>query len=80
MFVRRKPHPFVNEYHTIASDKSKVIYNVEIVEGEDHPRVMGKKEFEEKGAAAGLLVRMTKPLWGAGKVVVMCSGFCVLEG
>ena len=29
---------------------------------------------------AGLMVRMIKPLWGTGKVVVVYSGFCVLEG
>ena len=26
------------------------------------------------------MVRMTKPLWGTRKVVVMDSGFCVLGG
>ena len=35
MFVPRKPHPFVNKYHKIACAKSKVIYNVDMVEGED---------------------------------------------
>ena len=29
---------------------------------------------------AGLMVRMTNPLWETGKVVVMDSGFFVLEG
>ena len=33
MFVPHKPHPFGNEYHTIACAKYKVIYNVEIAEG-----------------------------------------------
>ena len=75
-----KPHLFGNYYHKIECDKSKVIYNVEIVEGEDRPRVMGKKEFEEKGATAGLTVRMKNLLWGTEKVVVVNSGFCVLEG
>ena len=42
--------------------------------------MMGKKDFEEKGATAGLMVRTTKPLWGTGKVVVVDSGLCVLEG
>ena len=27
---------------------------------------MVKTEFDEKGATAGLMVRMTKPLWGTG--------------
>ena len=58
--------------------KSKVIYNVEIVEGKNRPRVMGKKEFGEKGVTTGLMVMITKPLWGIGEVVVMDSGFCVL--
>ena len=40
--------------------------------------MMGNKEFEEKGEASGLMVRITKPLWGTGKVVVMDSGFYVL--
>ena len=35
MFISRKPYPFWNDYHTIAGDKSKVIYNIEIVEGKD---------------------------------------------
>ena len=31
MFVPRKPHPFGDEYQKIVCDKSKVIYNVDIV-------------------------------------------------
>ena len=30
------------------------------MEGKDQPIVMGKKEFGEKGATAGLMVRVTK--------------------
>ena len=59
IFVSCKPHPFENDYHTIVWAKSKVIYNIEIVEGKYRPRVMVEKEFEEKVAAAGLMVRMT---------------------
>ena len=50
-------------------DKSKVIYNVEILERKDRPVVMGKKGFGEKGATAGFMVRVTKD-----------SSLCVLEG
>ena len=53
IFAPQNPHRFENEYHTIACAKSKVIYNVEIVEEKDRPRVMGKKDFEDKGAMAG---------------------------
>ena len=41
---------------------------------------MGKKEFDEKGAIADLMLIMTNPLWGTGMVVVIDSGFFVLEG
>ena len=41
--------------------------------------MMGKKEFEEKGAAAGLMVRTTKPLCGTGNVGVVDGSFFVLE-
>ena len=80
MFVPRKTHPFGNKYNTIAFAKSKVIYNIEIVEGKDQIIVMGEKDFEKKGETAGLMVRMTKPLWGIGKVLVTECGFYVLEG
>ena len=41
MFVPHKPHPCGNKYHTIACAIYKVIYNAEIVEGKDRPRVIG---------------------------------------
>ena len=41
---------------------------------------MGKKEFDEKGATADLMVTTTKPLWGTGMVVVIDSGFFVPDG
>ena len=50
------------------------------MEGKDQPRVMGKKDFEEKGEMSGLMVVIIKPFWGIGKVVFMYSVFCVLEG
>ena len=79
MFVPRKPHPLGNEYPKISCAKSKVIYNVKIVEGKGRPRVMVKNMFEEKGAMSGLMVRMKKTFWGIVKEVVMDSGFCVME-
>ena len=80
MFVPCKPHPFGDNYHIILCAKYKVIYNIEIVEGKDLLRVMGKKEFEEKGATDCLMVTIKNPLWGTVKVLVMDSVFCVLEG
>ena len=56
-----------------------VVYNVEIVEGGDQPRGMGKTKFDEKGVIDGLMVRAKKTLWGTGKVAVMDIGIFVLE-
>ena len=38
-----------------------------------------KKEFADLGKTTSLLLRLTKSLWGLGKVVVLDSGFCVLK-
>ena len=80
MFAPHKPHPFVKQCHTIVCDKSKVVYIVDIMEGKDQPIVVVKKEFEEKGAMSGLIMRMTETLCVTVKVVAMDSGFCVPEG
>ena len=37
IFVPHKAHPFGNEYHKIACAKSKVVYNVETMEGRIEP-------------------------------------------
>ena len=42
--------------------------------------MIGKKEFEEKGVTASLIVRTMNPLQRTGKVVFTDSGVCVLEG
>lgn len=80
IFVPRKPWPFGNEYHTIACGLSGILYQLELVEGKDRPRELGKPEHENKGGpTVGLLLRLTKILHGTGKIVVLDSGFCVLK-
>ena len=78
MFVSHKPNHFGNEYHTIEYAKYKVIYNVDIMEGKDRPIVMVKKDFDEKGVAAGLMISTTKKLWEKGKAVITDSGLYIL--
>ena len=80
MFVPRKPWPFGNEYHTVCCGQSRIMWGLELVEGQDaRPNV--RPEFEELGGKTiGLLVRMTRPIWFKGDVLVLDSGFCVLEG
>ena len=68
-----------NEYHTMACCQSKVIFCIELVQGKDlpkdgeHSEIEFEKEFGSKVAA--LVVRMTRPLWGSGRTVMMDSGF-----
>ena len=80
MCVPRKPWPLGNEWHSICCAKSGVMYRVELVEGKDRPIELGPKKFEEKGKVVGLLQRLTQPLWHCSKVVILDSGFCVLQG
>ena len=76
MFVPRKPHPIGNEYHSICCSISGIMYQVELVEGKDRPKEIQKVEFEEKGKTSGLFLRLCKPLFGTGKVVILDSGLC----
>ena len=79
MFVPRKPWPFGNEFHTIACGETGILYALELVEGKDQPQEV-RKEHSELGKTVSLLLRLTKSLWASGKVVVLDSGFCVLQG
>ena len=51
-------------------------YGVELVEGEDHPPQLERKEFDERGKTVGLLQRLTKQLWHTSKTVILESGLC----
>jgi hypothetical protein len=80
MVVPRKPHPFGNEYHSICCGLSGIMYFIELVEGKTRPRELGPLPHSNFGKTAGLLLRMTQTIHGTGKVVIMDSGFCVLDG
>ena len=79
MFVPRKPWPFGNEYHDAGCAQSDIIWSLDLREGKDHPQDLGKKEYDNLGKSVGLLLRLTKAVWGTGKVFVLDSGFCVLK-
>ena len=53
---------------------------VEMVEEKDCPREMCARPSNNKGNMIGLLQMLMKPLYSTTKVVVLDSGFCVLEG
>ena len=81
MYVPRKPTPAGNEYHTICCGICGVLFHLELVYAKDHPPQRGQLEFENLGGKTiGLLLRMTKPIWGFLRMVIMDSGFCVLSG
>ena len=80
MYVPRKPWPFGNEYQDAVCCFSDILWRVDLREGKDHPRHLGEKEHKNLGCTTGVLLRLTKPIWASGKVVVLDSGFCVLQG
>ena len=74
-----KPHPFGNEYHSLCCGLSGIMYSIELVEGKDQPHQSSANKFEEKGRTAGLLLRLCESIMHSGRVVIMDSGFCVLQ-
>ena len=58
------------------------MYRWELVKGTDRPKDLVRPDFETGlvTSTISLVWRMTKPLWGTGKAVVLDSGFCVLKG
>jgi hypothetical protein len=80
VFCPRKPWDTGNEYHTIACGLTSIIFYMEMVEGKGRSKELGQMEFEPLGKTVGLLLRMTRPIWNTGRVVILDSGFCVLSG
>ena len=78
VFCPRKPHPFGNEYHSICCGQSGVMFKIEMVEGNDRPPELSKDPPNKR--TVGLLLRLCENLYNRGKVVILDSGFCVLEG
>ena len=77
IFIPHKPRQFVNEYHTIADGLTNILFRVEIVEGKDAQNFW--VDFDEKGKISGLLLRLTRGIWQSGRVIILDSGFCVLQ-
>ena len=58
MSVGCKPHPFVNERHTICCALASILCRSQIVEGKDRPTKLGMKKWEDLEKTAGLILRM----------------------
>ena len=87
MCVPRKPHPFGNEYQSIADgdDGKPIMWRIRLQEGKDCPKLANGKwafptQFESHSKTAELMLYMTEPIHHTGKVVCMDSGFCVTAG
>ena len=92
MCVPRKPHPFGNEYHSIAGGATEkglegkpITWRAKIQEGKDCPKKPDgswafPSEFSGYSKTATLMIETTKPVHHTGKVVSMDSGFCVSVG
>ena len=52
---------------------------MDLQEGKDHPQHLGEKPYDKNGSLIGTLLHLTKPVWGTGKLVLLDSGFCVLQ-
>ena len=80
MVVPRKPHPMGNEVHSICCGLCGIMFGIELVEGKDEPPEKPVDPTNAHGKTVGLLLRLCKPLYATGCVVVLDSGFCVLRG
>jgi hypothetical protein len=80
VFCPCKPHPFGNEYHTIACEVSRILYALEIVESKNHPREIPPDPTDQHGKMVSLLLCLSKCLYSTRKVIILDSGFCVLQG
>ena len=68
MSIPWKPWPFGNEFHPIACRLSGILYALELVEGKDRPNERPAEDFYAIGKTVGLLLHLTKQLWGTGDV------------
>ena len=78
VFCPRKPKPWGNEYHSICCGLSGIMFGIEMVEGKHCPPELNTDPKNKK--TIHLLLRLCKSIYGAGKIVILDSGFCVLEG
>jgi hypothetical protein len=87
MCVPCKPHPFGNEYHTIANREGgkPIMFWIKLVKGKDRPKKANgswafPSEYDCLSKTMKTMLEMTKPLHSTGKVVVADSGLCVRDG
>ncbi len=76
-----KHHLFGNEYHSMCCGESRVMLNVEMVEGKDHSLELGPSKFEDHGwKTVALLLQILKRYFSTGRYIILDSGFFTLNG
>ena len=81
IFCHCKTHTFGNECHADCCALSGILFVVELVEGNDHPRQSEPLYFEDLGSNnVVLLLRMIKRYFATGKYVIIDSNLCILKG
>ena len=80
IFCPRKPHLYGNEWHSMCCGLSSILFVVLLVEGKDKPPERPGDRFGGMSKTAGLLRIMCTSIFATGKVVILDSGFCVLQG
>ena len=80
IFVPRKPWSMGNEYHSMCCGMTSIMFAIDLVEGSDRPKELPSLDPDKKGPTVSLLLRMCKPLYTKGTIVILDSGFCVLKG
>jgi hypothetical protein len=56
------------------------MYSIELLEGKCRPRQLGPAEHDNLGKTIGLMWRMCKSIFHSRKLVIIDSGFCILQG
>jgi hypothetical protein len=63
----------------VSHEQFYILYAAEIVIGKEKPEQFDAQYEREEGKTSSLLARLTRSIWHSGKVVILDSGFCVLQ-
>ena len=77
----RRPTPASTEYHTLCDAETRVVVKMELsslARGGEYAEPAVTEDEAKFGKRGGLALRMARPFYSSGTVVVMDSAFCVV--
>ena len=80
VFCPGKLFPFGNKYHTMCCAVKCIMFVIDLVKGRDCLSELPSLDPGRLRNTVSLLLRMYKTIVGTGKVLILDSGFCVLNG